>query len=63
MSRTPLALIAGILGFGAYVVGVVSLADALAPMHPLAELLYFGVAGVAWALPGRWLLLWAARRR
>jgi hypothetical protein len=63
MSRTPLAFLVGTQLFLAYVVGVVTLAGALSPMNPFLELAYFAVAGVAWAVPARWLLLWAARRR
>jgi hypothetical protein len=62
MSRVPLATIVGLVGFAAYVVGVVTLADQIRPMNWLVQALYFLVAGIAWVIPARWLMLWAARK-
>ena len=61
MSRVPVAVIAGILGFLLYIGAAVALAD-LVPRHWAAQLLYFTVAGVLWAWPASRLMLWAARK-
>jgi hypothetical protein len=62
MSRIPIATIVGITGFLAYVVGAVTLADHLAPMHWALQALYFLAAGTLWVIPARSLMLWAARK-
>jgi hypothetical protein len=46
-----------------YVGGVVALADWALQLHWLAELAYFILAGLAWVVPARALMLWAARPR
>ena len=61
MSRPLIALVAGLLGFLFYVGLVVALADHVLALHWAAQLLYFIVAGVAWAWPARALMFWAAR--
>ena len=61
MSRVPVAVIAGILGFLLYIGAAVALADAV-PWHWAAQLLYFTVAGVAWVWPASRLMYWAARK-
>ena len=61
MSRTPIAVIAGLLFFGAWVAAAVVLADM--PMHWAVRALYFLVAGFIWVFPVRWLMLWAAHMR
>jgi len=61
MSRPLIALVAGLLGFLFYVGLVVALADHVLDLHWAAQLLYFIVAGVAWAWPARALMFWAAR--
>ncbi len=61
MSRTPIAVIAGLLFFAAWVVAAVTLADE--PMHWAVRAVYFLVAGFVWVFPIRWLMLWAAHRR
>jgi hypothetical protein len=63
MSRTVIAVPLGLLGFLLYVGAVVALADHVLPLHWAAQMLYFVLAGVAWAWPAQWLVLWAARRR
>jgi hypothetical protein len=63
MRRAALALPIGLLGFLLYVMAVVALADHVLGLHWAAELAYFAVAGVAWAFPARWLLLWAGHAR
>jgi hypothetical protein len=60
-SRTLLAALAGLLGFLLYVGVVVALADHVLALHWLVQLLYFVVAGIAWTIPARWLMVWAVR--
>ena len=63
MSRAPIALLASLVGFGAYVAGVVWLADAFAPMHWAAQAVYFLLAGLLWVGPVWALMRWALARR
>ena len=63
MARTPVATLGGTLFILAYIVGVVSLADAVPPMHWAVQAGYWLVAGLLWVIPVRWLMLWAAGRR
>lgn len=44
-------------GLGAYVLGAVALAE-FVPGHWLAQLLYFALAGIGWALPAMPLIQW-----
>ena len=60
MSRPILALLAGIVGFAAYVGVVVLLADGVLTLHWLVQLAYFTVAGRAWVPPARRLMFWGA---
>jgi hypothetical protein len=60
MSRPIIALLAGIVGFTAYVGVVVALADVVLELHWLVQLAYFAVAGIAWAPPARRLMFWGA---
>ncbi|MFH5946453.1 DUF2842 domain-containing protein [Roseomonas sp. SXEYE002] len=62
MSRVPLAVIAGILGFLLYIGVAVALADFVLPQHWLLQVLYFTLAGVAWVWPVGRLMRWAARK-
>ncbi len=59
MSRAAIAVPLGLIGFLAYVMVVVALADHVIGLHWLAEVLYFAVAGIAWVFPARRLMLWA----
>jgi hypothetical protein len=63
MSRAMLALLIGVLGFLAYVAVVVVVADQVVRLHWVLQLLYFGVAGIAWVWPARALMFWGARGR
>ena len=63
MSRVPVAVTVGIVGFIAYVGAVVTLADRVAQAAWPLQALYFLAAGAAWVVPARWLMLWAARLR
>ena len=47
-------------GLAAYALGAIVVADLL-PDFWLVDLLYFIVAGVAWALPAGLLMTWAGR--
>jgi len=60
MSRPAIAVIAGLAGFLAYLVAVVTLADHVIGLHWAVQALYYVVAGVLWALPARALMYWAA---
>ena len=62
MSRVPVAVIAGILGFLLYIGAAVALADAVLPQHWVLQVLYFAVAGMAWVWPTGRLMRWAARK-
>jgi len=62
MPRTLLALAIGLPGFVAYVMAAVTLADRVAALHWAIQALYFLVAGVLWALPAYWLIVWASRK-
>lgn len=62
MARVWLATAVGLVGFLLYVGLVLRLADAVAPMHWAVQFVFFALAGVAWVVPARWLILWAARR-
>ena len=61
MSRTPIAVVAGLLFFAVWVVGAVTLGDL--PMHWAVRAAYFLVVGFVWVFPIRWLMLWAAHQR
>jgi hypothetical protein len=61
MSKSMLASIIGIIGFLLYVAGVILLADHVLGTHWTLEFVYFALAGIAWVLPARALIIWAAR--
>lgn len=50
-----------ILGLTAYVVLVATLGTTVIPNHWGAQLAFYGIAGVAWALPLRPLVAWINR--
>ena len=60
MSRTVIAVPLGLLSFVLYVGVVVVLADSVVGLHWALQLPYFLVAGIAWAFPAKWLIVWAA---
>ena len=62
MSRIPVAILAALVGFTAYVGLTVTLADFVMPLHWSLQTLYFLVAGTAWVFPMRTLMYWAARK-
>lgn len=59
MSRRPVALLAGLLGFLFYVAGVLVVADLVHGLHWAVELVFFAVAGIAWVWPAKRLIVWA----
>jgi len=61
MPRIGLAVILFLAGFALYVGAAVALADLVIGRHWLLELVYFLLAGIAWAWPARALMLWAVR--
>jgi hypothetical protein len=61
--RGPVALIAGLVGFLAYLLVVLEVAALLAGAHWAVELLFFAVAGIVWAFPAARLIRWAAAGR
>jgi uncharacterized protein DUF2842 len=63
MSRAAIAVPLGLFGFVLYVGTVVALADHVLGLHWAVQLAFFLVAGIAWALPARRLLLWAGEGR
>lgn len=63
MPRRTLALLVGLIGFLGYLAVVVSLADAVIPLHWAAGAVFYAVAGLAWAWPAAALLRWAAGPR
>jgi hypothetical protein len=63
MSRLALAVPLGLFGFLAYVAAAVALADHVLGRHWALEVAYFALAGFAWVIPARRLILWAARER
>ena len=62
MSRIPIAVLVFLIGFTAYVVAVVTLADHVLKLHWVVQAVYFVVTGIAWAWPAKALMVWAARR-
>jgi hypothetical protein len=60
MTRTPIAIVAGLAGFGLYVLAVVTLADQVLALPWPAQAAYFVIAGIAWVWPARALMVWAA---
>ncbi|TCZ65932.1 DUF2842 domain-containing protein [Roseicella aquatilis] len=63
MSRIAIAVPLGLIGFLLYVGGVVALADHVLHWHGLLQAAFFLVAGIAWAWPAKWLMVWAAGPR
>lgn len=60
MSRSTAAMLIGLVGIAGYVVLVLVLGDYALQWHWSLQLLYFGVAGIVWVWPAKWLIYWAA---
>ncbi len=63
MSRTPIATLAALAFVFVYIVAVVVLPDYLPRMWWPVEAVYWGIAGLIWVLPVRWLMLWSVHKR
>ena len=63
MSRVPIAIAAGLIGFFGYVAAVIVVADTVQTMHWAVQAVYFVLAGTLWALPIRWLMFWSVGQR
>lgn len=63
MKRVPIAVIVGFVGFFAYVVAVLAVADKVVTLHWAVQVVYFIVVGTVWVLPVRWLMLWSVHQR
>jgi hypothetical protein len=63
MSRILIAIAAGLIGFCAYVVTAIVIADTVQTMHWAIQAVYFVLAGTIWALPVRWLMFWSVGQR
>jgi hypothetical protein len=62
MSRPPAAVLMVLVFVILYVAATVTLAGLL-PSQWLLQAVYFLIAGVAWVLPVRWLMLWSVHKR
>lgn len=58
-----MATLAGLAFVLCYVVGAVALAVTMGRLHWAIEATYWGVAGVVWVFPVRWLMLWSVGKR
>lgn len=58
-----MATLAGLAFVLCYIVGAVALAVAMGRLHWAIEAAYWGVAGVVWVFPVRWLMLWSVGKR
>ncbi len=62
MGRPFVASVLGVVFIIVYVVGAITLPDVL-PDQWAVRAVYFLVAGLAWVLPVRWLMLWSVGKR
>ncbi len=63
MSRTPIAIIAAIVGLIVYLFVVLAIGDRVLTLHWAVQALYFVIAGSLWVLPIRWLMYWSVHKR
>ena len=63
MPRKLIASLLGLVGFIAYVVAVVTLADRVTEANVIVQTVFFLIAGVLWTIPARWLMLWSVGQR
>ena len=63
MSRTSIAILAGLIFLVAYLVGALALADFVVTWHWLLQSVFFVVAGTLWVWPIYRLMVWAIRPR
>ena len=62
MSRPFAAALMGVAFIVVYIAAAITLPDVL-PQHWAVQAAYFLVAGVAWVMPIRWLMLWSVGKR
>jgi len=62
MSRSLIAWLIGLFGILTYVVVVMILGDWVLETHWSIQLIYFGLAGIAWVWPAKWLIYWSLKR-
>ncbi len=63
MSRPLLATIAGLVFIAVYIAAVVAIPELLGRLHWVLEAVFWGVAGIVWVFPIRWLMLWSVGKR
>lgn len=63
MSRTPVAVLAICMLVIVWIAAAAVLADQVRPLHWAIQAIYYPLAGFAWVVPVRWLMLWGAHRR
>ena len=63
MSRPTLATLAGLAFLLAYIFAVVEIPELTGRLHWAVEAVYWGIAGIVWVLPIRWLMLWSVYKR
>jgi len=63
VGRGPVALVVGLVGFFAYVLVALELAERLEGAHWAVEFLFFAVAGIVWAFPAARLIRWVVEGR
>jgi len=63
MSRTPIAVAAGLVFLAAWLAGATVLADHVRNQNTIVQFAYYATAGFVWVFPVRWLMLWAAHMR
>lgn len=63
MSRIPIAIGAGLIGFFVYLAVALVMADTVQTLHWAIQSVYFVIAGSAWVIPIRWLMYWSVHQR
>lgn len=63
MSRIPIAIAAGLIGFFIYLAVVVVMADTVQTLHWATQAVFFVIAGSVWVIPIRWLMFWSVHQR
>jgi len=53
-------MLIGLLGFTAYVIFVMIVADWVLTLHWAVQFLYFAITGIVWVFPAKRLIYWSA---
>ncbi len=61
-ARLFVGMLALVVGLLAYIIGVVTVATTWLPSHWAAQMAFFAVAGIAWAIPLRPFMAWMKGR-